>query len=64
VSQVKVREEAGKLEFIEMPTAKIPVIKIGQFLNLGVVIKPKVIVETIEAFLNEHNKRVDKNANI
>ena len=51
VSQVLIREERGKIEFIEIPTSQIPTIKTEQLLNLGIVIKSAAIVETIEEFL-------------
>jgi len=51
VSEVLINANMGKIEFLEIPTTQIPAVKMEQFLNLGVVIKARVIVETIEEFL-------------
>lgn len=51
VSKVFFSENDGRIEFLEIPTTQIPLVKTKQFLNLGVVIKSRVIVETIEEFL-------------
>jgi len=48
VSQVVIREETGTLEFVSIPTAKVPIIKTQQIIDLGVVFKASAIVETIE----------------
>lgn len=60
VSQVLIREERGEIEFIEIPTTQIPTVKTEQLLNLGIVLKSKVIIETIDEFLRQNEK--DKNA--
>ncbi|MHA1347952.1 MAG: S1 family peptidase [Candidatus Heimdallarchaeaceae archaeon] len=51
VSKVFFNENNGKIEFLEVPTTQIPLVKTKQFLNLGMVIKSRVVVETIEEFL-------------
>lgn len=51
VSAVFFNESNGKIEFLEVPTTQTPLVKTKQFLNLGVVIKSRAIVETIEEFL-------------
>ncbi len=51
VSRVIFSENEGRIEFSEIPTTRIPLVKTEQFINLGVVIKSRVIVETIEEFL-------------
>ena len=61
VTQVLFKEEHGTIEFEEIPTAKVPVVKTGQMLDLGVVIKPKVIIETIKSFLDKVKLEGDKN---
>ncbi|MEK6950371.1 MAG: serine protease [Nanoarchaeota archaeon] len=58
VTQVLSKKEHGIIEFEEIPTANVPVVKIGQMLDLGIVIKPKVIVETIESFLNQRKQQL------
>ena len=51
ISQVLINEEYGKIEFKEIPSIKVPTYKTNQILNLGVVIKSRVIIETVEPFL-------------
>lgn len=53
VTQVISKKEHGTIEFEEIPTAKVPIVTTGQMLDLGVVIKPKVIIETIMSFLEK-----------
>jgi len=60
ISKVLIKEEQGTLEFEEIPTSKVPVIKSSQMIDLGVVIKPRVIIETIEAFLTQIKPNLNK----
>jgi|Deesub1362A_J573_1020465.scaffolds.fasta_scaffold01844_8 hypothetical protein len=51
LSQVIIREEKGRIDFVEIPVRQIPIVKTEQVLNLGLVIKARTIIETIESFL-------------
>ncbi len=53
LTQVMIREEKGMIEFVEIPTNQVPVVKTEQMLNLGLVIKARTIIETIEAYLQK-----------
>jgi len=53
LSQVMIQEEKGTIDFVEIPTRKVPIVKTEQMLNLGLVIKARIIVETIKTFLLE-----------
>lgn len=54
ISSVAVREEAGKIDFISIPTAQIPIVRTQQMLDLGVVFKASTVRETVIEFLKEH----------
>jgi len=51
ISAVLVRQDEGTLEFVAVPSVPKPRIRVSQVLALGVVIKARTIVETIEACL-------------
>jgi hypothetical protein len=48
ISQVCVQEDSGELRFAPAPTTQVPRVAIRQMLDLGVVIKSHLIIETIE----------------
>ena len=52
------RRENGKIEFIQIPTELAPVFQYEQLLNLGLVVKSKAIVETVDAWLKQNNIQV------
>ncbi len=58
VSEVLIRKEKGNIEFIEIPTTQEPIISTWQMLDLGVVIKSKVIIETVNTFLEKIKPRL------
>jgi hypothetical protein len=49
MAQVAYREEEGMLEFRSIPTARVPVVKTIEMIDLGVVFKASTVVETIQA---------------
>lgn len=59
VTQVLSKKEHGTIEFEEIPTAKVPIVTTGQMLDLGIVIKPKVIIETIRSFLEKIKQQLE-----
>lgn len=54
VSSVVFREDTGRIEFREIPTRNIPIIRTRQMIDLGLVFKAETVLETIEAFLKAH----------
>ncbi len=53
ISQVLIREEQGTISFAPTPTLQGPVVRTTQMIDLGVVLKGRVVVETIEALLRK-----------
>ncbi len=53
ISQVLIREEQGLINFVAIPTLQVPVVRTTQMIDLGVVFKGHVVVETIEVFLRK-----------
>jgi hypothetical protein len=55
IAQVVIREEQGKIDFVSIPTAQIPIIKTQQMIDLGVVYKSSTVLETVLDFLKMAN---------
>jgi len=53
ICQVLIREEQGTISFAPIPTLQGPIVRTAQMIDLGVVFKGRVVVETIEAFLRK-----------
>jgi len=51
IAQVAIREEFGKIEFVSIPTAQIPIVKTQQMIDLGVVYKSSTVIDTVLDFL-------------
>jgi hypothetical protein len=51
IAQVVIREEHGKIEFITIPTAQIPIVKMQQMIDLGIVYKSSTVLDTVMEFL-------------
>jgi hypothetical protein len=52
IAQVLYREEQGSLEFGNIPTALVPIIKTRERIDLGVVFKASTVVETAKGLLS------------
>lgn len=48
---VFVRLEAGQFEVVDIPTAQTPIVTIEQMIDLGLVYKADVLVDTVRQFL-------------
>jgi len=60
IAQVVYREEQGSLEFANIPTVLVPIIKTREMIDLGVVFKASTVVETVQGLLSaleENGKR-------
>lgn len=57
LSEALFRQQEGSLEFRPIPTALEPLLKTTEMLDLGVVLKARLIVETIESFLAEASRQ-------
>jgi hypothetical protein len=55
ISSVFFKEELGQIELIPIPTAQIPIARIQQMIDLGIVFKASTIIETIDYFLKKNN---------
>lgn len=51
MAEVVIREESGRIEFISAPTGEVPMVKTQQMIDLGVVYKSSLVVETVVDFL-------------
>lgn len=51
LASVFVRIEEGKFEIVDIPTAKVPVVTVEHMIDLGLVYKAEVVVDTIRQFL-------------
>ena len=47
ISSVAIREEQGQIDFVPIPTNYVPIVKVQQMLDLGIVIKARTVVEAI-----------------
>lgn len=57
VSSVFYRSAKGKIEMTEAPTAMVPVPFSEEMIDLGVVLKSSLIIETIEQFLGSEGEK-------
>lgn len=55
IARVAIREEQGKIDFISVPTAQIPILRTQQMLDLGIVYKAHTVVDTVTDFLRKHS---------
>jgi hypothetical protein len=60
VSSVFYRRAEGKIEMTEAPTAMVPIPVSQEMIDLGLVIKSSVLIETIEQFLGSKGKEEAK----
>lgn len=51
ISEVAIREERGRIEFVSIPTSYEPVPVVQQMIDIGIVYKSRTVVEAIEDFL-------------
>ena len=51
ISEVAVREERGRIDFEPIPTQQVPIVRMDQMLNLGIVFKSSTVLETIRDLL-------------
>ncbi|MEM4217849.1 MAG: serine protease [Candidatus Methanomethylicaceae archaeon] len=58
IAQVMYQEQEGALEFITIPTAKVPIVRTKQMIDLGVVFKARAVVETVEGLLGVLERKV------
>ncbi len=56
VASVFIRKDLNTIEFIDIPTGKVPVVATTQMVDLGIVYKSIVIKELIEEFLKTRGK--------
>ena len=52
IAQVVYREEQGTLEFANIPTALVPIVRTRELIDLGVVFKARAVVETVQGLLS------------
>ena len=52
IAEVYFRKEEGTLEFKSIPTARVPVVKTREMLDLGIVFKAGTVVETVRNLLS------------
>lgn len=52
IAEVAVREERGRIDFEPIPTAKVPVVKTSQMIDLGVVYKSSAVQEAVTDLLD------------
>lgn len=60
ISQVAYRREQGTLEFINIPTAFIPIIITKEMIDLAVVFKAKTVVETVRSLLYTNEQKINE----
>jgi hypothetical protein len=51
ISEVAVRTEQYRIDFEPIPTHKVPIVRMSQLLNLGIVYKASTVLETIQDLL-------------
>lgn len=51
ISQVVIREEHGKIDFVSIPTVQVPIVRTQQMIDLGVVYKSTTVLDTVLDFL-------------
>ncbi len=56
ITQVVYREEQGQLEFANIPTALVPIVRTREMIDLGVVYKARTVVETVQRLLSTLEK--------
>ena len=56
IAQVVYREEQGSLEFADIPTALVPIVRTIEMIDLGVVFKASTVVETVQGLLSTLEK--------
>jgi hypothetical protein len=49
---VFVRLETGQFEIVDIPTAQTPIVTVSQMIDLGLVYKPDVLLQTVRQFLD------------
>ena len=55
IAQTFIRDDYGKIEFIDIPSAQAPIVKTQQMIDLGFVYKSSTVLETILDFLRISN---------
>ncbi len=55
------REEQGLLEFANIPTSLVPIVKTREMIDLGVVFKASTVVETVQGLLADLEKSRKRN---
>jgi hypothetical protein len=57
VASVAIREELGKIDFVSIPTAQVPIFRTQQMLDLGIVYKSSAVLDVVVEFL-KRNKAI------
>jgi len=57
ISETLVRNDAGKLEFIDAPTKLTPIIRKSEMIDLGIVIKSEKVKELLDLYLDDLNNK-------
>lgn len=47
ISAVAIAEQHGRIDFVPIPTQRVPIVRMDQMLNLGIVYKSSTVVETV-----------------
>jgi hypothetical protein len=55
VASVAIQHDEGMIDFVDIPTKVIPVVRSRQMLDLGIVFKSRTVVETCELVLRNAN---------
>ncbi len=58
IAEVATREERGRIDFEPIPTQDVPIVRMSQMLNLGIVYKSLTVLETIQDFLNVRGEEI------
>lgn len=56
ISSVFIRKETGQIEFVEIPTQVVPIAKTPQMIDIGLVCKTSVVLDTIKQLLRQRGE--------
>jgi len=51
IAAVFFREDAGKIQMVDIPTGQVPIAVVRQMINLGIVFKSQTVLETVEKIM-------------
>jgi hypothetical protein len=51
IAEAATREAQGRIDFEPIPTQQVPIVRMSQLLNLGIVYKSSTVVEAVQELL-------------